>query len=120
MVEQNLRPVPTETNDIECIDMLGDQILVLPYDVGELTQNGIILPHNSRSSVPARGTVIVAGMGVLVESGDRLPLSVCDGDEILYRRDSAIEMTVDGQVYLYMHERDVLGVIRKETLRSLD
>ena len=45
------------------------------------------------------------------EDGNRVPLEVAVGDEVLYSKYGGTEVKVDGQEYLILSARDILAVI---------
>ncbi|HLR90033.1 MAG TPA: co-chaperone GroES [Balneolaceae bacterium] len=91
------------------IKPLSDRVLVQPVEAEEKTSSGIIIPDTAKEK-PQRGTVVAAGPGK-VENGNRIEMSVREGDEILYGKYSGTEVTLDGKEYLIMRESDILGVL---------
>ena len=91
------------------IKPLSDRVLVRPDAVEETTSSGIIIPDTAKEK-PQRGTVIAAGPGK-VENGNKIDMSVKQGDQVLYGKYSGTEITLDGDEYLIMREADILGII---------
>lgn len=61
---------------------------------------------------PRRGVVLACGPGDRDKRGDRIPMNVDVGDEILYRRAPANDICIDGQEYTFLHEEQhILAVI---------
>ncbi len=91
------------------IKPLSDRVLVRPVEAEEKTSSGIIIPDTAKEK-PQRGTVVAAGPGK-VENGNKIEMSVKEGDEILYGKYSGTEVTLDGEEFLIMRESDILGVV---------
>ena len=89
---------------------LHDRILVQRLEEGEQQIGGIIIPDTAKEK-PQRGTVIAAGNGKVTEKGDRVPLDVKAGDNILFGKYSGQEIKLDGVEYLIMKEDEVLAAI---------
>lgn len=91
------------------IKPLSDRVLVRPIEAEEKTESGIIIPDTAKEK-PQRGTVIAAGPGK-VENGNKIDISVKEGDEVLYGKYSGTEVTLDGEEFLIMRESDILGIV---------
>jgi chaperonin GroES len=91
------------------IKPLSDRVLVRPIEAEEKTESGIIIPDTAKEK-PQRGTVIAAGPGK-VENGNKIDISVQEGDEVLYGKYSGTEVTLDGEEFLIMRESDILGIV---------
>lgn len=77
-----------------------------------MTDTGIVLPETTNNA-PQIGKVIAVGEGRALESGMTMPLTVKEGDKVLYRKFAGTELEVDGydEKLLLMTERDVYAVI---------
>jgi chaperonin GroES len=91
------------------IKPLSDRVLVQPKPAEEKTESGIIIPDSAKEK-PQEGTVVAAGPGK-VENGNKIDMSVTEGDEVLYGKYSGTEVTLDGEEYLIMRESDILGIV---------
>ena len=89
---------------------LDDRVLVRQSDAEEVTSGGIVLPDTAKEK-PQRGKVIAAGVGKLLDSGQRGTMSLRKGDEVFYGKYSGTEIKIDGQEYVILRESDVLAVI---------
>ncbi|MBU2019048.1 MAG: co-chaperone GroES [Bacteroidetes bacterium] len=83
---------------------LADRVLVEPAPAEQKTASGIIIPDTAKEK-PLRGTVVAAGPGKVDE-----PMSVKNGDSVLYGQYSGTEIKVDGNTYLIMRESDIYGI----------
>lgn len=91
------------------IQPLSDRVLVKPEPAEEKTDSGIIIPDSAKEK-PQEGTVIAAGPGK-VENGNKIEMSVSEGDKVLYGKYSGTEITLDREDYLIMRESDILGIV---------
>lgn len=87
------------------IKPLGDRVLVEPAQAETKTAAGIIIPDTAKEK-PQRGKVIAVGAGKKDE-----PMTVKEGDMVLYGKYSGTEINVDGVEYLIMRESDIYAVI---------
>jgi chaperonin GroES len=67
----------------------------------------IVLPQTKI----AQGTIVAVGPGVRTDRGDWLKLTVNVDDRVLFGEHSGQKFTLDGEEYLMMRERDVIGVL---------
>jgi chaperonin GroES len=88
---------------------LGDRLLVRPVEEEETTASGIVLPDTAKEK-PQKGKVLAVGDGK-VEDGERIPLDVAEGDEVLYSKYGGTDITVDGEDLLVLRESDVLAKV---------
>ena len=91
---------------------LDDRVVVEPLEAEEKTTGGILLPDTAKQK-PQRGRVVAVGPGKMTEKGDRTPLSVDKGDEVIYGRYSGNDIEVDGREIKIMRESDILAKIVK-------
>ncbi len=89
---------------------LHDRVLVRRMEEETVSSGGIVLP-GSATEKPNQGTVIAAGKGRILESGDVRPMDVKDGDRILFGQYSGTEVKVEGETLIMMREEDIMGVI---------
>jgi len=89
---------------------LDDRVVVVPIDAEEMTAGGIVLPDAAREK-PQRGTVVAVGAGKLLDSGERGPLSVAVGDEVIYGKYGGTDIEIDGQDVKILREGDILAKV---------
>lgn len=82
-------------------------------DDAKTTKSGIVLPDNVDKKKQVKGTVTAVGPGKLSENGERLPLSVKVGDNVLFKEPwSDDHKFEEGDKKLYLiEEDDILGII---------
>ncbi|MGM0549725.1 MAG: co-chaperone GroES [Bacteroidota bacterium] len=81
---------------------LKDRVLVEPHKVEEKTASGIIIPDSAKEK-PQKGTVVAVGEGKKDE-----PMSLKEGDVVVYGKYAGTEINLDGADYLIMREDDIL------------
>ena len=90
---------------------LADRVVIKPKPREETTRTGIVLPDTAKEK-PQRGKVLAVGDGKLSEdNGQRIPLDVSEGDEVLYSKYGGTEIKVDGEDLLVLRESDVLAKV---------
>jgi chaperonin GroES len=70
------------------------------------TTGGIIIPDTAKEK-PKKGKVIAAGSGKKDE-----PVTVKEGDTVLYGQYSGTEIKIDGNDYLIMRESDIFAIVK--------
>lgn len=91
---------------------LDERIVVEPVEAEEKTPGGIVLPDTAKER-PQRGTVLAVGPGKLLDNGERSPMSVAVGDEVIYGKYSGTDIEIDGKEVKILRESDVLAKIIK-------
>jgi chaperonin GroES len=86
---------------------LGDRVIVKAVEQDEVTASGIVLPDTAKEK-PQRGIVLAVGEGRVVD-GERVPLEVSDGDEIIYSKYGGTEVRLEGEDVLILNENDILA-----------
>jgi len=89
---------------------LHDRVLVKRLEEGETMSGSIIIPDTAKEK-PQRAEVCAVGAGKLLESGERAPISVKEGDKILFGKYSGSEVKVDGVEYLILREDEILAIV---------
>jgi chaperonin GroES len=89
---------------------LYDRIAVKPLEQNEKTSGGIILPDTAKEK-PMQGMVVSVGAGYRNENGSITPLTLKNGDRVLFGKWSGTEIKVDGEELVVMKESDVIGTI---------
>ena len=69
-----------------------------------------MLPDTAKEK-PQKGTVVAVGAGKLLDNGERAPMEVKVGDNIIFSKYSGTEVKVDDKDYLVVRESDILAVL---------
>jgi chaperonin GroES len=83
---------------------LKDRVLVEPQEAEEKTSSGIIIPDSAKEK-PQKGKVVAVGNGKKDE-----PMTVKEGDIVIYGKYAGTEINLDGKDFLIMREDDILMV----------
>ena len=84
---------------------LADRVLIEAAPAEEKTASGIIIPDTAKEK-PLKGKVIAVGPGKKDE-----PMTLKEGDTVLYGQYSGTEIKLDGRPYLIMRQSDVYGIL---------
>ena len=88
---------------------LGDRVVVKLVKE-EKTAGGLVLPDTAQEK-PQTGEVLAVGNGKLLDNGTRQAVDVQVGDKVLFAKYSGTEVKLDGENYLLLSEKDILGVL---------
>lgn len=91
---------------------LEDRVVIRQIEAEAKTAGGIVLPETAKEK-PQRGEVLAVGPGKLLDSGERSPIGVAVGDEILFGKYSGTEIKVDGEEVKILRESDILAKVVK-------
>jgi chaperonin GroES len=87
------------------IKPLADRVLIEPAAAEVKTAGGLYIPDTAKEK-PQKGVVVAVGNGKIDE-----PMTVKNGDVVLYGKYSGTEINVDGKDLLMMRESDILAII---------
>lgn len=88
---------------------LGDRVIVEPKSAEQTTASGIVLPDTAQEK-PQSGTVVSVGPGKTTDDGKVVPLTVKEGDVVIYAKYGGTELKVNGSELLIVRESDILAV----------
>jgi len=89
---------------------LGDKIIVKRLEAETQTASGIFLPESAKEK-PQKARVMRVGDGRLLDSGQRVPFTVKEGDTVILTKWGGTEIKISGEEYVVMGEDDVLAVV---------
>ena len=90
---------------------LDDRVVVEPIEAEETTAGGIVLPDSAKDK-PQRGEVVAIGDGHVNDKGERIPLSVKEGDRVIFSSYAGTEIKVMGEELLVLGEDDILAIVQ--------
>ena len=91
---------------------LGERVLVRRTTEVETVRGGIIIPDSAKEK-PQEGVVIAVGTG-RYDKGQHVPMSVKEGDRVLFGKYSGSDIKLDGEEYMIMREDEILGILDKQ------
>lgn len=91
------------------IKPLGNRVVV-QRSKAKTSKGGILLPDSAQQR-PQEGQVIAAGRGKINENGQLEPISVKEGDLVLFGAFAGTEVKQNDEEYLILSEEDILGIL---------
>jgi len=88
---------------------LADRLIVEPQLAEQVTKSGLFIPDSAQEK-PQTGKVLVVGPGRVTEDGKNIPMSVKEGDVVIYAKYGGTELKIDGAELLIIRESDVLAI----------
>jgi chaperonin GroES len=89
---------------------LADRVVVEPVEQEEMTASGIYVPETAKEK-PQEALVVAVGPGRLLDSGERAPMEVKEGDRVVFAKYAGTELKLDDTKYLILGEKDILAVL---------
>jgi chaperonin GroES len=89
---------------------LGARVVVQPLGPEDTNTAGIVLPDTAKEK-PQRGTVLAIGQGRRDDDGDRIPMDVKVGDQVLFAKYAGTEFKLDDADLLILAEKDILAIV---------
>lgn len=90
---------------------LNDYLLVEPFKEEEVTKGGIVIPETAREERPIKGKVIAVGPGKLNDKGERVSMTIKEGQVIIFKKYAPDEVKIENNEYYFVREDDVLAII---------
>lgn len=87
---------------------LGDRVVLKRADAESQTAGGIVLPDSAQDK-PQRGEVVAIGDGHVKDDGTKVPLTVKDGDRVIFNSYAGDEIKVGDDDFLLLRESDILA-----------
>ena len=91
------------------IKPLYDKVLIKREEAVQKTAGGIIIPDTSKEK-PSAGVVLAVGDGARDDSGKIIPMTLKEGDKILFSKWGGTEVPGD-ETLIIIKESDILGII---------
>ena len=88
---------------------LGDRVLVSPEEAEQTTKSGIFIPDSAKEK-PQTGKVLRVGTGRVTDEGKTIPVTVKEGDIVIYSKYGGTEVKEGGEEYLIIRESDILAI----------
>lgn len=94
------------------IKPLGEGVVIRRFAGEKVTPGGIAIP-DSVIAKKHEGQVVAVGPGLFNKNGVQIPLTVKEGDRIVFGRFAGDKITVDGEDYYVMKESDMLAILEE-------
>jgi len=95
------------------IQPVNDYILIEPETAAEQTASGIYIPDTADKDKPQQAKVIAVGPGKMGKDGQRTPLSVSEGDIVLYSKYGPTEVKIDGAEHTFIQDSDIIAIVKQ-------
>ena len=87
---------------------LGDKVVLRRQAAEETTAGGIVLPDSAQDK-PQRGEVVAIGDGHTKDDGAKVPLTVKEGDRVIFSSYAGDEIKIGDEEFLLLRESDILA-----------
>jgi len=87
---------------------LGDKVVLKRQEAEDTTAGGIVLPDSAKDR-PQRGEIVAVGDGHTKDDGTKAPLTVKEGDRVIFSSYAGDEIKVGDEEYLLLREADILA-----------
>jgi len=91
---------------------LQDRVIVKRVEEERTSSGGIVIPDTAAEK-PIRGKIVAVGPGKILDNGEKRPLDLKVGEQVLFGKYSGTEVKIDDEELLVMREDDIMGVIEK-------
>ncbi|MBZ5533843.1 MAG: co-chaperone GroES [Acidobacteriia bacterium] len=88
---------------------LGERVLVRRMTETETVRGGIIIPDTAKEK-PQEGVVVAVGTG-RYDKGQHVPMSVKEGDRVLFGKYAGSEIKIDHEDFLILKEEEIFGIL---------
>jgi chaperonin GroES len=88
---------------------LGERVLVRRVQEAETVRGGIIIPDTAKEK-PQEGVVVAVGTG-RYEKGQHIPMTVKEGDRVLFGKYSGSDIKIDDEEFLILKEEEIFGIL---------
>ncbi len=91
---------------------LGDRVILKQDEAEETTASGLYIASESKEK-PCTGTIVAVGEGKTNAEGKLVPLSVKEGDRVIYSKYGGNDIQVDGEDFVLLKSDDLYAVYTK-------
>ncbi len=88
---------------------LNDRVILKQAEAEETTKGGIILTTQSKEK-PQEAEVVAVGPGAVVD-GKVVPMTVKEGQKVVYSKYAGTEVKYNGEEFIVVRESDILAIV---------
>ena len=88
---------------------LYDKVVIKPQQEEEKTESGLFIPETAQKDKPQQGEVVAVGEGRVLDNGERVSVSVKEGDTVFFNKYGPVDIEIEGTDYLIAKEEDILA-----------
>ena len=89
---------------------ISDKVVIEKLDDVDVTSGGVIMPDTTQEAV-VKGKVVAAGPGMMLISGERGNMQCKEGDIVLFLKNSARKVEIEGEELMIIREPDLETII---------
>jgi chaperonin GroES len=89
---------------------LYDRVLVRRIEEEAVTKSGIVIPDTAKEK-PIQGEILAVGKGKVLRNGNVRPITLKQGDRVLFEKWAGSEFKVEGEERLILREDEILGIV---------
>jgi chaperonin GroES len=90
---------------------LFDTVILVEDKQETETANGVFLPQGHIDNGLRRGTIVAVGPGTSYPDGTTVPLTVMEGERVVFGRLSGVSIKYAEGEYLVVAEKDILCIV---------
>lgn len=90
------------------MEVMHDRVLLKKIEPEKKTASGFYIATVDESD---KATVIKVGNGKLAEDDTRIPLTVKEGDIVIYNPNSTISVTLNREAFLVIKEDEIFAIL---------
>jgi chaperonin GroES len=102
-------PTVTKARPKIKIHPLEDRAVILPAEEADTMRGPLYIPDTAKEK-PTQGEVLAVGPG-RIEKGQRIPMELKVGDQVIYGKYSGTPYQVDGDELIILKASDILAKI---------
>ena len=88
---------------------MADRVVLKMMEAEETTKSGILLASSAKEK-PSVAEVVAVGPGGIVE-GNEVKMTLKVGDRVIIEKYAGNNVTVDGEDFVIVREKDVLAIV---------
>ena len=88
---------------------MADRVVLKMKEAEETTKSGILLASSAKEK-PSVAEVVAVGPGGIVE-GNEVKMTLKVGDHVIIEKYAGNNVTVDGEDFVIVREKDVLAIV---------
>jgi chaperonin GroES len=106
------KPAPSAASSTKLrLKPLGARVVIQALEREEMTKSGLVLPDTAKEK-PQEGKVLAVGPGGLDKNGNKIEMTVKEGDRVLFQKYSGTEFKLDDEEYIVLSQDDILALVQ--------
>lgn len=90
---------------------LHNQVILKVNTEPEKTAGGLVLPETADKERPQKAEVVAVGPGKLLDNGQRAPMGVTTGQQVIFKKYSPDEIELEGEEFYVISEDDIIAIV---------